>query len=87
MVRDCEFLSIHVKFQQLFEGGRSNVPAPDEKDEAVVKAYREWKDKDSNCLSFLRVVTALDIRKSISEAECDTCSRDFSRLQITYKIV
>ena len=69
--RDCKFLYGHVKFQRLFERDGPNVHAPDEKDEAVFKAYKTWKDRDGNCLSFLRLVTALDIRNSISEAECD----------------
>ena len=57
------------------------MPAPDEKDEAVVKAYKTWKDRDGNCLSFLRLVTALDIRNSISEAECDTSKKFLAKLK------
>ena len=58
-----------------------NVPAPDEKDVEVLKAYKDWKDKDGNCLSFLRLVTAMDIRNSISGAECDTTKKYLAKLK------
>ncbi|KAL8140365.1 hypothetical protein V2J09_006386 [Rumex salicifolius] len=57
------------------------VPAPDEKDVEVLKAYKDWKDKDGNCLSFLRLVTAMDIRNSISGAECDTTKKYLAKLK------
>ena len=58
-----------------------NEPAPDEKDVAVIKPYKDWKDKDGNCLSFLRLVTAMDIRNSISGAKCDTSKKYLAKLK------
>ena len=70
-----------LSFSDCLNDDGPNVPAPDEKDEAVLKAYKEWKDKDGNCLSFLRLVTALDIRNSNSEAECDTSKKYLAKLK------
>ncbi|CAH9069044.1 unnamed protein product [Cuscuta europaea] len=57
------------------------MPKPDEKDAAVLKAYKDWKDKDGNCLSLLRLVTAVDIKNSITEADCDTSKKYLAKLK------
>ena len=56
-------------------------PKPDEEDEVVLKAYKDWKDKDANCLSFLRLTTTADIKNSITEAECDTTKKYLAKLK------
>ena len=53
---------------------------PDKKDAAVLKAYKDWKDKDGNCLSFLCLITSVDIKNSITEAERDTTKKYLAKL-------
>ncbi len=60
---------------------------PDEEDAAVLKAYKDWKDKKSNCLSFLRLTTTADIKNSITDAECDTTNKYLAKLKEKFQLL
>src|SRR5438067_2313428 len=75
-----------LSFSDCLSGDGLAEPKLDEKDTAVLKTYKDWKDKDVNCLAFLRLVTAVDIKNSITEAECDSTMKYLAKLKEKFEL-